>query len=455
MRRIFTLAVTTMIVVSLAGVVSSGAAGAQGADRPGVTGSEIRVGGLASPVSVLNVPYVDGFDGVNAYFDVINKKGGVFGKKLKLVAQLDDQGSPSGNIRAVRSLVEEKKVFAVMPIMTNNFAGAKYLSDNGIPSFGINVDAGWCGTTTEVEAIEASIAAGKFDDQCSRKSLFGEKGSFLCFTCAQISPAYIAQQEGLTKGAIFTYTAPSSAVCAEGAEASFKQYGIDLVYEDKSLEFGFTDVSADVQAMKDKGVQFVTTCMDFGGAFKISQGLKQAGVSDVTFYAPEGYRDETIKKYGKQLNNWFFGLSFADWQSKKLPKGTAAYLKAMKARGISPSEQSQAGWINAQLFVEGLKKAGKDFTQQSVVDAINSFTDFTADGMLPPQDWTATGDGHGASSESCNAYAEAVNGKFVPRYGKPGQPFVCFPDNPRPPTLDDPYYRPLKPGETAPTATGK
>jgi ABC-type branched-subunit amino acid transport system substrate-binding protein len=450
MRRVVAIAVMAIMVVGVAGISS---AGAQGNGRQGVTGSEIRVGGLASPVSVLNVPYVDGFDGVNAYFDTINKQGGVFGKKLKLVAQLDDQGAPSGNIRAVRSLVEEKKVFAVLPVMTNSFAGSSYLAGKNIPTFGYNVDSGWCGTVAEGAAIQNDVLKNNiFTGQCPRKSLFGQRGSFICFSCAQIAPAYVAQQEGLTKGAIFSYTHPSSVACSVGAEQGFKEFGIDLVYEDKSLEFGFTDVSADVQAMKDKGVQFVTTCMDFGGAFKISQGLKQAGVDDVVFYAPEGYRADTIKKFGKQLNNWFFGLSFADWQSKVVPKGTKAYLKAMKAKGISPSEQSQAGWINAQLFVEGLKKAGKDFTQQSVVDAINSITDFDADGMLPPQNWTS--DGHGPGHEDCTAYVEAVNGKFVPRYGKPGQPLVCFPDNPRAPTLDNPYYRPLKPGETVPTANG-
>jgi ABC-type branched-subunit amino acid transport system substrate-binding protein len=454
MRRVVAIAVMAIMVVGVAGITS---AGAQGSGRPGVTSTEIQVGGLASPVSVLNVPYVDGFDGVNAYFDKINKAGGVYGKKLKLVAQLDDQGAPSGNIRAVRSLVEEKKVFAVLPVMTNSFAGGSYLASKNIPTFGINVDAGWCGTNAEGQKIQDDVINnGIFTDQCPRQSLFGEKGSFLCFSCASIAPAYIAQQEHLTKGAIFTYTAPSSVACSKGTEQSFKEYGIDLVYEDKSLEFGFSDVSSDVQAMKDKGVQFVATCMDFGGAFKISQGLKQAGVSDVVFYAPEGYRDDVIKKYGKQLNNWFFGLSFADWQSKKsnLPTGTREYLAAMKKRGVSPSEQSQAGWINAALFVEGLKKAGKDFTQQSVIDAINSIPDFTADGMVPPQNWTATGDGHGPGHAACTAYVEAVNGKFVPRYGKPGQPFVCFQDNPRPPNLDNPYYVPLKPGETVPPISG-
>jgi ABC-type branched-subunit amino acid transport system substrate-binding protein len=448
MRRVVAIAVMAIMVVGVAGV---SAAGAQGNGRQGVTGSEIRVGGLASPVSVLNVPYVDGFDGVSAYFDKVNKAGGVYGKKLKLVAQLDDQGAPSGNIRAVRSLVEEKKVFAVLPVMTNSFAGGSYLASKGIPTFGYNVDAGWCGTNAEGQAIQDNVIKnGIFTDQCPRQSLFGEKGSFLCFGCASIAPAYIAQQKGLTKGAIFTYTAPSSVACSVGLEQSFKEYGIDLVYADKSLEFGFTDVSADVQAMKDKGVEFVATCMDFGGAFKISQGLKQAGVSDVTFYAPEGYREDTIKKFGKQLNNWFFGLSFVPWQDKPLPTGTKEYLAAMKKRGISPSEQSQAGWINAQLFVEGLKKAGKDFTQASVADAVNSISDFTADGMLDGQDWTSTGNGHGPGRQACTAYVEAVNAKFVPRFGKPGQPFVCFPDNPRPPNLDDPYYLPLKAGETNP-----
>ncbi|MBJ7261607.1 MAG: ABC transporter substrate-binding protein, partial [Acidimicrobiia bacterium] len=290
-----------------------------------------------------------------------------------------------------------------------------------------------------------------YDEVCNRSTLFGEKGSFICFSCGQIAPAYIALQTGVKRAALFTYTHSSSAACAEGTRAGFKQYGIDLVYEDTSLEFGFSDVSADVQALKDKKVDFVSTCMDFGGAFKISQGFKQAGGTGMTFYAPEGYRESTIKKYGSQLDGWFFGLGFVPWQSKVLPAGTKAYLKAMKQKGITPSEQSQAGWINANMFVDGLLKSGKDFTQASVVDAINSFTAFTANGMLPPQNWS---NGHGPDTQACTAYVEAVNGKFVPRFGKPGQPLVCFPDNPRPPTLDDPYYLPAKTGTTTTTSAG-
>jgi ABC-type branched-subunit amino acid transport system substrate-binding protein len=172
------------------------------------------------------------------------------------------------------------------------------------------------------------------------------------------------------------------------------------------------------------------------------------------FYAPEGYKQSTLDKAGDQLEGWIFRLGFAPWHGKDLPRGTQQFLKAMKKRGLEPSEHNQAGWINAALFVEGLKKAGPDFTRQSVIDAINTITDFTADGMLPPINWSANGGGHGSDShEACDVYEEVQNGKFVTIFGKPGQPFVCFPDNPRPATLDNPYFRPLKPGETVPTAT--
>ena len=65
----------------------------------------------------------------------------------------------------------------------------------------------------------------------------------------------------------------------------------------------------------------------------------------------------------------------------------------------------------------------------------------------------AKGDVPDLGKETCTAYVEAVNGKYVPRFGKPGQPFVCSQNNPLPATLDSStlYYRPAKPGEALPT----
>jgi len=88
------------------------------------------------------------------------------------------------------------------------------------------------------------------------------------------------------------------------------------------------------------------------------------------------------------------------------------------------AELSLAGWMDADLFVRGLKGAGPEFTQQKVVDAINSSRNWTADGIGTGVDWTIEHDT--AATESCFALVKIESGKLVPKFGEPGKPFVCL-----------------------------
>ena len=58
-------------------------------DQPGVTDTEIHVGGvLTDTMNPTGVSYGPAFDGVEAYFEYINKtEGGVYGRKLVLVLE--------------------------------------------------------------------------------------------------------------------------------------------------------------------------------------------------------------------------------------------------------------------------------------------------------------------------------------------------------------------------------
>jgi ABC-type branched-subunit amino acid transport system substrate-binding protein len=246
------------------------------------------------------------------------------------------------------------------------------------------------------------------------------------------------------------YTAAQSVECSEGVIAGFEKYGFDVAFVQQSLSFGFSNLGDDVQRIRDAGVEFIATCMDIAGEVQIARLLRRAGLDDIKFYAPQGYDPGTLEKYGDELNGIFFTTLFTPFEVKNPPKGLKLYLNQMKKQGGEINEQSLAGWQAAMLLHEGITLAGEDFTRQSVVDAINGITDWTADGIRPEIDWST--DGHGPGKEDCGAVIEAVDGKFVPRFGKPGQPFVCFPNNPLPTTLDEPYYKPLKPGETVPAA---
>lgn len=106
MRHGLSAAVAIALTVGLAGAASA-------QDVPGVTADEVKVGTfgpLTGPV------YIYGkltMNGVEAYFAKVNEAGGVHGRKLTLVRE-DDLCKPEGAIAAVRKLVHEHKVFAIL-----------------------------------------------------------------------------------------------------------------------------------------------------------------------------------------------------------------------------------------------------------------------------------------------------------------------------------------------------
>ncbi|MBM3658346.1 MAG: ABC transporter substrate-binding protein [Actinobacteria bacterium] len=419
------------VAVAMAGVAAPAGAQSSSGSVPGVDNKTIRVGAVVGKTNPTGAPYADVAVGAQAYFDSLNKKGGVDGRKFEMVAVLDDQTRDSKNLLAARSLVEEKDVFAVI-MSTQTFASAKYLADKGVPTFGWNIQ----------------------DDWSTGPNLFGDKGSWLCFGvgCFNLAPVYIAQQEGADAAATLAYgSSPQSSDCSKSLEASFARWGPPPAVSDRSLSFGFSanDISAAVQAMKEKGVDFVGPCMDLNGAVNFQRALIQAGLNDVKWYAPEGYREAVLEDLGDELGNFTFAMSFLPFDQAKYSPEMQRFLKEMKKRKLAPNEHLLVGWQNAMLMHEGIKKAGKGFTQASVVDTINGITDWTANGTRSRIDWTTAHGPTPANSVGCTAFVQVEDGKFKSVYGQPGKPFVCFPENPYAATLTSPKF--IGPGEPEPT----
>ena len=99
-----------------------------------------------------------------------------------------------------------------------------------------------------------------------------------------------------------------------------------------------------------------------------------------------------------------------------------AEMKKRRPRVDSKSEVVLAGWINADLFVQGLKAAGRNPTRQKVIDAINAMSNYTADGIEGGIDWRIAH--HANNPTDCTAYLQVRQGKFTPIFQ---QPFVCIP----------------------------
>ena len=385
---------------SNAGTPSGGGSG----QTDGVSAHEIRVGGLASLTGPLGDQYAPVFDGAQTYFDMVNAQGGVLGRKIKLVARLDDATDPARDVSQARALVEQHHVFAVIPVAAPLFPAGKYLGDHNIPTFGWNVNAEWSTGT----------------------SLFGEKGSFLDFTGPAPFYGYLAKKVGAKRVAILAYTASQSRDCATGAENSFKKYGFEVALNDSSLAFGTTSLDADVQRIKDAHVDLVTTCMDVTGNTLLSKTLKRAGLTNVKQYWPTGYDQEALSKFPDLYEGVYFRTGFVPFEEAASTPALAKFLAEMKKRRpkVKISEVVLAGWENGDLFVRGLRAAGPNPTRQKLIDALNSISDWTADGIEGPIDWHVAH--HANNPTDCDAYLQVQNGKFTPLFH---QPFVCYPHN--------------------------
>jgi len=141
-------------------------------------------------------------------------------------------------------------------------------------------------------------------------------------------------------------------------------------------------------------------------------------------YLPDGYNDDLLHKYGDVFQGSFAQLMFAPFEMPQPPPGLQRYLDHITTAGGKKGELSLAGWQNAELFVDGLKAAGPEFSRAKVIDAINRMTNWNADGINPGIDWTIA---HTKDSDvGCFAIVKIDGGRFVPQFTEPGKPFVCL-----------------------------
>jgi ABC-type branched-subunit amino acid transport system substrate-binding protein len=379
-------------------------------NAPGVSATEIKVGGVASVNNPLGGSYGAAFDGVQAYFDMVNSTGGIYGRKLVLDQKQDD--GAVNNKSAVDSLISSD-IFAVLPVSTLLFSGADDLVKANIPTFGWTINPEWAGTPAE-----------------PRSNLFGQTGSYLGFTDARPNLPYLVGKLKRHKIGVLAYNVPQSADCADGVKNSVAKYGKALgekiAFIDKNLTFGVGNLSVQVGKMKDAGVDIVTTCMDTNGVVTLATEMDKQGM-DAIQYLPNGYDHKFIEQYGDLFEGSIVRTDFAIWElpAKDQPKGLKDYQTWMKKAGKELSENSAAAWVNAALFVDALKDAGPNFDRQKVIDAANAMDDFTADGMVSAVDWTKQHTGPKDPNGGCDMDFVIHDSKFVPKFSKPGKPFLC------------------------------
>lgn len=350
--------------------------------------------------------------GVEAYFAFRNAEGGIYGRDLVVGDVLDDELGQN----QVRSLdvISSGEAFGAFQA-TLLATGWGDLDGAGVPTYS------W-----GIHATEAANRPHIFPSTVIR-----------CADCTGRSVPWAAQEVGAKRGASIGYgISENSKVCTRTVAESYELYaedtGVELAYTFDDLDYGLPNgIGPEVTAMKEAGVDFISTCIDLNGMKTLAQELERQGMGDVVLYHPNTYSQQFVADAGSLFEGDVIAVQFLPFEADA--EGTALddFLEWIVRQGAEPSELAMVGWLNASLAFEGLLAAGPEFDRDKVTAATNALTEFTAGGLLEPIDWSQAHTPYTQATRSvdtgreCTALVRVEDGELT-TMAPPETPWLCW-----------------------------
>jgi branched-chain amino acid transport system substrate-binding protein len=386
---------------------SSGTSSAvNSASDVGVTPTTIKVGYIWSQTGIASSTSAGAFEGAIARFDLQNAEGGVNGRKIELVRE-DDQSNGNLLLTDAQDLVQNKKVFAVLPISSFTFAGASYLNKQGIPVVGSAFDGPEWGQQPYSNMFSflppySSTYAGKNYD-------YTTYGKFL-------------RAIGVTKLAGVAYgVSPSSQEAIRAIFASAVGQGIADCYSDYSVPFGAVDFTATALAIKNAGCDGTVAALVDSSNNALAQAEENVG-SNSSHWFEQGYDQQTLDSPTARRIDQGTYVSSSVIFNPGIP-AVATMLNALQqyghfAAGTIPNFGTWTSYAAADLFIRGLQAAGRNPTRSSFIANLRQVTNYSVGGLLP-YGISFTGFGTPAMfpPTACDYFVQLKGDKWVPFHG--------------------------------------
>lgn len=396
--RAFALVAGAVLATTVGSWIPAGAS----TSAPGVTAHTITIGLITPSTGPASSEYAAVVPAVEARFDLQNAKGGVDGRKIKLITE-DTKTSPPTNTTASESLVS-KGVFAVIDASPFAIGGYKVLQQAGMPTVG-----GGTGEPIWYEQPDTNMFA--FDQLTPHFPATTVLGDFF-------------KSLGATKIADFGYSTPSSSGAAKSSAAGIKKQGLTTCYLNTSITFGSVDAAPIALSMKSAGCTGAYMAMDANTNFAILTAAKQAGVPLKAAVSATGYGQtllNTSAAVAAGQGTYFPATGVpVELHTKATKAFQAALAKYAHFTGV-PSYPYYVGYMDADLMITGLEAAGKHPTRTSFIKNLRKVSKWTATGLAPsPDNFTLKAFGK-APAKECEYFTELKGKAFVlvPSTGKP------------------------------------
>lgn len=332
---------------------------------PGVTDTEILLGNiqdLSGPMKELGeiIPH-----GSNLYFNYINEKGGVHGRKIRMLVE-DHQYNPQKTVAAAKKLIEQDQIFCLYNVIgTSPSEALRPLLEE-----------------YEIPLVAPATQSGTMSDRARK----GGKYIFHTDTGydkqANILVDYIlGHNPDAAIGVIYQDDDYGANVLKGIAEAE-ERHGITCQKE--GYQRGATDFKGQVMNLMKGGVTHVI----HGGVVKEPIiTLKTAAAMNYSpqFFGISPTMDHRVALAAGPAGEGFISSSFGTlWNADS--EGAKLYRELFDKSGTDPKLKGMYnfyGFLTAIVLVEGLERAGKRLTRDRLIKGLESIKDWDARGTLP------------------------------------------------------------------------
>lgn len=326
----------------------------------GVSDKEILVGQFAAtsgPAAQLGQRMQVG---IEAYFKAVNAQGGINGRTLKLITR-DDGYEPEKAAAAVKALINEDKVFALVGSVgtPTGLAALPIISEEKIPLVGL---------FTGAQALREPF----------NRNLFHVRASYFDETERIVQHLTTL---GIKKIAVFYQNDAYGKAGLEGVERALKKRQLQAVATG-TVERNSVDVAkslaAILQAQPEAVVQISAykSCAEF---IRQARGKGYGGqFFNVSFVGSKALADELGTA----------GLGVVISQVVPFPYSAAIpvvreYQQRMTEAGQKDFDfSSMEGYLTAKVLVEGLKRAGRTLTRESLITGLESMKEVNFGGFV-------------------------------------------------------------------------
>ncbi len=277
----------------------------------------------------------DSQEGIQLAVDEDNAKGGVKGRKVKVLFE-DDKSNPQEATNKVRQLIDRNKVVALL----GEVASSRSLA------------GGLIANTAKIPMISPSSTNVKVTE--GREFVFR-----VCFTddAQGIAAAeFAASKLGKKKiGILYQAQDPYSSGLAAAFKEGLKKFGGEVVIE-KSYQRGEKNFRTYLEQLKAAGPEIVFVPNYYTDMVPIAQQAKELGLAGGFFLGGDGWDSEDLLKgAAKELDGAYFTNHYAPdvpWE------GSKRFVAAYKARfGREPSSLAAQAYDAAKLLDDAMGRA--------------------------------------------------------------------------------------------------